>query len=367
VARAVRRALVLAARGAATTAPNPRVGAVVLAADGRALGEGWHERAGGPHAEVVALAAAGEAARGATLVVTLEPCAHTGRTPPCVDAVVAAGIRRVVACHRDPDPRTAGAGFARLAAAGVEVVTPVEVASAIEINLPFLVRHVLGRPAVTLKWAASLDGKIATASGESRWISGPAARRRALELREEHDAILVGSGTALADDPRLTRRLGRASGPILRIVLDRRLRLPPSARLLREPGPALVYTESGDAARAATLAAEGAEVVRLAAVEPVEVLADLARRGVQSVLVEGGAEVAASFLAAERWDRVVAFVAPRLLGGAGAPSPLGGVGRERLAAAGALARLSVRRRGADLEITGIRERCLRELSSSVAG
>ena len=355
----------LAGRGAATAAPNPKVGAVVLAADGRALGEGWHERAGGPHAEVVALAAAGESARGATLVVTLEPCAHTGRTAPCVDAVLAAGIRRVVACHRDPDPRTCGAGFARLAAAGVEVTSGAEAERAIELNLPYLVQRVLGRPAVTLKWAASLDGKIATAAGESRWITGPRARRRALELREEHDVILVGSGTVLADDPRLTRRLGRAPGPIVRVVLDRRLRLPASARLLRESGPLLVYTESEDVERGAPLAAAGAEIVTLARVEPGAVLADLARREVQSVLVEGGGEVAASFLETGLWDRAVAFVAPLLIGGARAPTPLGGAGSERLAAAAGVARLRVRRHGSDLELTGIRERCLRELSSSV--
>lgn len=364
-ARAAKRALTLARRGAATVAPNPKVGAVVLGADGRILGEGWHERAGGPHAEVVALRAAGEAARGSTLVVTLEPCAHTGRTPPCADAVIAAGVARVVASHRDPDPRTRGAGFARLRAAGVEVEIGPGAQEAIELNLPYLVQRIYGRPAVTLKWAASLDGKTATSAGESRWITGEAARRRALELREEHDAILVGSGTALADDPRLTRRLGHASGPILRVVLDRRLRLPTTARMLREPGLVLVYTESGDEGRFRALAAAGAEVVRLAEIGATSVVADLASRGVQSVLVEGGGEVAASFLAAELWDRVVAFVAPLLIGGTKAATPLGGVGQERLAAAGGIATLRVRRRGSDLEITGIRERCLRDLSSSV--
>jgi diaminohydroxyphosphoribosylaminopyrimidine deaminase/5-amino-6-(5-phosphoribosylamino)uracil reductase len=361
----MRRALALARRGSATVAPNPRVGAVVLSADGRRLGEGWHLRAGGPHAEIVALAAAGPAARGATLVVTLEPCAHFGRTPPCVDAILAAGICRVVAPHRDPDPRTAGAGFARLAAHGVELALGTSAREAIELNLPFLASHVFGRPAVTLKWAASLDGKIATAAGESRWISGERARRRALALREEHDAILVGSGTALADDPRLTRRLGRAPGAIARVVLDRRLRLPATARLLVEPGAVLVYTESRDVARAAELAAAGAEVVRLPAVTPRAVVEDLGRRGVQSVLVEGGGEVAASFFAEEIWDRVVAFVAASLIGGAAAPSPLAGAGVGRLAERGRLAAVTVRRLGDDVEIAGIREQCLLDLSSNV--
>jgi diaminohydroxyphosphoribosylaminopyrimidine deaminase/5-amino-6-(5-phosphoribosylamino)uracil reductase len=361
----MRRALALAARGRSTTAPNPRVGAVVLDADGVEVGAGWHRRAGEAHAEPLALAAAGAAARGGTLFVTLEPCAHHGRTPPCVDAVIAAGIARVVAAHRDPDPRTAGAGFARLRAAGVAVETGPGARAAIELNLPYLVSRVLGRPAVTLKWAASLDGRIATAAGESRWVTGEGARRAALELREEHDAILVGSGTVLADDPRLTRRLRRSAGPILRVVLDRRLRTPATARLFDEPGPVLVYTAAVDRERARAIVARGAEVVSLGAVEPAAVLADLAGRGVQSVLVEGGGAAAGAFHDAGLWDRVVAFTAPRLIGGASSPAPVGGAGIGKLEAAEPLARVRVRRRGTDVEITGIRAGCLRELSSSV--
>jgi len=362
----MRRALALAARGRFTTAPNPRVGAV-LVRDGRVVGEGFHRRAGEPHAEVHALAGAGEAARGGTLYVTLEPCAHFGRTPPCVDALLAAGVARVVASHRDPNPATAGKGFERLRAAGVEVETGAGAEAAIALNLPFLASQLLARPAVTLKWAASLDGRIATAAGESQWITGARARRSALELREEHDAVLVGIGTLLADDPRLTRRLGLAGSPNLRAVLDRRLRSPAAARLFAESGPALVYTESADAARAAALERRGAEVVRLAAVTPAAVLADLRARGCQSLLVEGGAGAAGAFLDAGLWDRVVAFVAPLLLGGEGSRAALGGAGVARLAEAGRLARLEPARRGQDLMLTGVNRECLRALSSSVAG
>jgi diaminohydroxyphosphoribosylaminopyrimidine deaminase/5-amino-6-(5-phosphoribosylamino)uracil reductase len=340
------------------------VGAV-LVAGGRVVGEGWHRRAGEPHAEVLALAAAGARAAGATLYVNLEPCSHQGRTPPCVDALLAAGVGRVVACHRDPNPRVAGTGFARLRAAGVAVEVGALAEAAIELNLAFLVEQVLGRPAVTLKWAASLDGKIATVAGESRWLTGGRARRRALELREEHDAVLVGSGTVLADDPLLTRRLGRAAGPILRAIADRRLRTPPAAALLAEPGPVVVYTECDDAERRRALEQRGAEVVRLPRVSPAELLADLGRRGVQSLLVEGGGTLAAAWYEAASWDRVVAMLAPRLIGGAAAATPLDGAGVARLEHAGRLVRVAVHRAGEDVVVTGVRDACLRELSASV--
>jgi diaminohydroxyphosphoribosylaminopyrimidine deaminase/5-amino-6-(5-phosphoribosylamino)uracil reductase len=340
------------------------VGAVVVAG-GEVVGEGWHRRAGEPHAEVLALAAAGERARGATLHVTLEPCAHHGRTPPCADAVVAAGVRRVVACHRDPDARVGGRGFERLAAAGIELEVGRLAVEAIELNLAYLVTRVLGRPAVTLKWAASLDGRIATVSGESRWITGERARRAALELRETHDAILVGSGTLLADDPRLTRRLGRAGRPILRAVADRRLRTPAAARLFDEPGPAVVYTESTDAGRRAALERRGAEVVVLPAVDPAGMLADLAGRSVLGVLVEGGGRLAGAFFDAGLWDRVAAFAAPIVIGGEQAAPAVGGAGAASLAAAGRLAHVRRRRLGEDLLVTGIREECSRALFESV--
>ena len=397
----LRRALRLAERGRYGVAPNPMVGAVLVGADGVVVGEGWHRRAGGDHAEVEALAQAGARAHGATLYVTLEPCAHWGRTPPCADALVAAGVRRVVALQTDPDARTAGKGLAKLRAAGLAVTTAdvlgpggrrlAEVGA--RLNLRFLAPLVLGRPAVTLKWAMSLDGKIATVAGESRWISSPAARRWALALREEHDAIVVGSGTVLADDPRLDRRLGRAGGSFLRVVLDRRLRTPPTATLLGVAGPVLVYTAQGAggagsiidpeggagrpgagnleaqawAARRRALVAAGSEVVGLPSVDPAAVLAELHRRGVQSLLIEGGGEVHAAFVAAGLFDRVLALMAPRIVGGRTAPTAVGGAGEPVLAATPRLAETRVRRRGEDFILEGWREGCSRDLLSSAAG
>lgn len=361
------RALRLAARGRYTTHPNPMVGAVVVR-DGEVVGEGFHARPGGPHAEVEALREAGDAARGATVYVTLEPCAHHGRTPPCTDALLAAGVARMVACHRDPNPRVAGGGLARLAAAGVEVVHGPRAEDAVRLNLRYLVPALLGRPLVTLKWAMSLDGRIATAGGESQWITSPGARRHGLALREEHDAILVGSGTAVADDPRLNRRLGLAEGAITRVVMDRRLRLSPGARMLTLPGPVLVYTASDDAARRDALeAAAPAEVTvaRLPDITPAAVLADLHHRGVGSVLVEGGGEVAAAWVAAGLYDRVHAAVAPLLIGGRAAPGPLGGGGAATLSAAPRLDGVKLRRRGPDLLLSALRRGCLPELLSSV--
>lgn len=339
---------------------------MVVAGD-EVVGEGWHQEVGGLHAEVFALRAAGERARGATLYVTLEPCAHYGRTPPCAEAVIAAGIARVVACHRDPDPRVSGGGFERLRAAGIEVVSGMLAERAVELNWRFLIATTAGRPAVTLKWAMSLDGKIATATGESQWISSPRGRRWALAEREEHDALLAGIGTVLADDPRLDRRLGLAGKPNLRVVLDRRLRLPPSARLLTVPGEVLVFTSSTDRTARGALERRGATVLVLAEVEPAAVLAELGHRGVRSVLVEGGAAVAGAFAAAGLFDRVAVDCAPLLIGGKTAPGPLGGEGFSPLAAAPKLDRLRLERRGDDVILSGFRQGCLQGLCSSVAG
>lgn len=362
------QALRLAARGRYRTAPNPRVGAVVVR-DGEVVGAGYHRRAGGPHAEVVALDAAGDKARGGELFVTLEPCSHVGRTPPCADRVAAAGIRKVVACHRDPNPRVSGRGFERLRAAGVAVESGFLVERAVRLNWRFLTAEVVRRPAVTVKWAMSLDGRIATASGHSQWISSAAGRRWGLGQRELHDAILVGIGTSLADDPRLNRRLGRAPGEIVRVVLDRRLRQPPGARMFDLPGRVLVYTEvaAGEGRkRREALAGCGATVVSLEKVEPAAVLADLFDRGIRSVLVEGGAEIAGAFVGAGLFDRVAVDCAPLLIGGGKAPGPLGGAGSLNLDVAPRLDRLRVERRGEDVILSGFRDRCLPDLYASVA-
>ena len=332
------------------------VGALVVQGE-EIVGRGWHRRVGGPHAEVEALRAAGPRAKDATLYVTLEPCNHQGRTPPCVDAVLEAGIARVVACHQDPN-RVAAGGFERLRASGVEVEHGICADEAVRLNLRFLIPAVLGRPAVTLKWAMSLDGRIATAAGESQWISSPSGRRWGLAQREEHDAILVGSGTVLADDPRLDRRLGLAERPNVRVVLDRRLRTPPRARLFQVEGTVLIYTESSQALK-------GAETIRLPAVEPGAVLADLYQRGIRSVLVEGGGEVHASFVRSGLYDRVGIDCAPLLIGGRTAPGPLGGEGFPSLAEAARLERIETRHRGGDIILMGYRKGCLQELLSSV--
>jgi len=345
------------------------VGAVVVC-DGKVVGAAYHRRVGGPHAEVAALRQAGQRARGATLYVTLEPCAHHGRTPPCTEAVIAAGVGRVVACHRDPDPRVSGEGFARLEQAGIEVERDLLIDEAVYLNWRYLVATVLARPAVSLKWAMSLDGRTATATGESQWISSPAGRRWGLDQREEHDATLIGIGTALSDDPQLNRRLGRANRPNVRVVLDRRLRLPPTARLLDVAGEVLVYTESTPATAAETwqtLGNRGAQLISMPSVTPAAVLKDLYGRGVQSVLVEGGAQVASAFAEAGLFDRVAVDLAPLLIGGVDALGALGGNGFSPLADVPRLADLRVERRGGDVILKGFREQCLPDLYASVAG
>lgn len=374
------RCLELAEQGRFGVAPNPMVGSVVVDARGRTVGEGFHRKAGGPHGEIEALAGAREAGAnvaGGTVYVSLEPCCFHGKTPPCSDALLDAGVSRVVAIHRDPNPRVAGGGFRQLQGAGVAVASldPQDelVGRALELNWRFLVQQTQQRSAVTIKWAMSLDGRIATSTGQSQWISSPEGRDWALELREEHDAILVGSGTALADDPRLTRRLGHADGPILRVVLDRRLRLPAASRMLSEEGPVVVYSHKeapGDStrdARAATLRASGAEIVLLDDPSPAAVLSDLHRRGVQSLLVEGGAEILGAFVADGAFDRVAVCCAPLLIGGARAPGPVGGRGFEILDQSPRLTPFTHQSRGPDVVLTSFRDRCLRDLYESVAG
>lgn len=363
------RALQLAERGRYGVSPNPMVGAVVVRG-GRLVAQAFHARAGEPHAETAALRRAGRRAKGADLYVTLEPCAHFGRTPPCADAIVKAGVRRVIVASRDPNPLVRGKGLARLARGGVRVLwaDAARRRLAEEQNDKFRVWIGQGRPFVLAKWAAAVDGRIATAKGESRWITGVAARRRALLLREEHDAVLVGAGTVAADDPRLTRRLGvnRATAH-WRIVLDGRLRVSERARLFRRPSGCVVVTARPVSdPRARRLARRGVEVWSLPAsttglVDLRAMLARLAQRGVSSLLVEGGAETLATFFEAGLVDRVALFLAPRILGGEDAPGAVGGAGF-RLAATPRLEGVEVERVGKDWLITGRMSRRSRALS-----
>ncbi len=352
------RALALAARGRGMTSPNPMVGAVVVR-DGVVLAERFHERAGAPHAEAAALEAAGPAARGATLYVTLEPCNHVGRTPPCVAAILRAGVRRVVAAVRDPNPRVTGGGAAALAAAGLEVSLGCLEAEARELNQAFFTVATRQRPHVTAKWAMTLDGKIAAHDRRSQWITGPAARREAHRLRSESDAIVVGIGTVLADDPALTVRLGEPwPREPYRVVVDGRARLPLEAALLRTGTPARVLVAVGEeapAARVAGLASAGATVLQCKSREGRVDVSDLCARllglDVMAMLLEGGAALTGAFLQAGLVDRVAVFVAPKLLGGATAPSPAGGPGR-LLPEALRLGRLTARPVGEDWLLEG---------------
>lgn len=315
--RHMARALELAARGLWTTDPNPRVGCVI--ADGeRIIAEGWHERAGGPHAEAAALAVAGPAARGATAYVTLEPCSHHGRTPPCADALIAAGIGRVVYAMQDPNPRVRGGGIERLAAAGIAIEGGVLEPESRELNPGFISRMERHRPWVVVKLAASLDGGTALPDGESRWITGEAARMDVQKLRARSSAVMTGSGTVLRDDPRLDVRLPGATRQPLRVVLDSQLRISPQARIVGLPGKLLVLCAALDPERASALRSAGAEVVQVAAssggVDLAAALAYLGEREVNELLAECGAGLAGALLSAGLADELVLYLAPTLLG-----------------------------------------------------
>ncbi len=341
-------AIALARRGLGRTSPNPAVGAMVVRA-GKRVGRGWHRRAGGPHAEVFALREAGARARGATLYVTLEPCSHVGKTEPCVEVVLASGIRRVVVGTIDPNPRVQGRGIAKLRRAGVDVRVGVLAEECREIIENFEKHVTTGLPFVLLKLAATLDGRIATASGDSRWITGPAARRRAHQLRNRLDAVVVGSGTVLRDDPELTCRVRGGRDP-LRVVLDGRLRSPETARIFRkDPVRTWLYTRAQSSAKARRLAARGVVVRPGGGDRPGSlrrVLRDLARSGVQSVLLEGGATLAARALREGLVDRLGIFLAPKLLGG-DARAMLGPLGIEHVGDAFSVEILAIERVGPD--------------------
>jgi diaminohydroxyphosphoribosylaminopyrimidine deaminase / 5-amino-6-(5-phosphoribosylamino)uracil reductase len=338
--RWMRRVLALAARAAGETNPNPLVGCVVVRA-GRLVGKGHHVRAGAPHAEVLALAQAGALARGATLYVNLEPCAHQGRTPPCAPQVAAAGVSRVVVAHTDPNPLVSGRGLALLRRHGIAVTTGLLAAEARRLNERFLLPFRTGRPFVLLKAAITLDGKIATVTGDSKWITGPAARTQARRLRRLHDAVLVGIGTVLADDPLLLPQ-PPLSRPFQRVVLDARFRIPLTSRLVRSARrtPLVIAGLDVNPRKRQALEAAGATVltdsggrrgVRLA-----WLMRALERRGIRSLMVEGGSEVLGAFLAARLVDQVALFRAPLLLGGRDSLPAFGGRGPRRISQALAL-------------------------------
>jgi diaminohydroxyphosphoribosylaminopyrimidine deaminase / 5-amino-6-(5-phosphoribosylamino)uracil reductase len=313
----------LAERGRYTVAPNPLVGAVV-ARDGTVISEGWHARAGTDHAEVAALKSAGEKARGATMYVTMEPCNHHGRTPPCTDAVLRAGISRVVMGHLDPDPRMRGRSAEMLRRAGVEVELLDDPAFELQ-NEQFSHHMHTGRPFVHLKLAATLDGRIAAAGGDSRWVTGEAARLRAHQLRAEAGAVLVGAGTVRADDPQLTaRNLPEKPPPITRVVLDPRLTIGAESRLVKTAaeGPVLIFADA-DVLDRRELDAPGVEVVGAPSspwgLDLRFVLDELGRRGIRGVLVEGGGETAARFVEAGLADKLTLFYAPKFVGSGGVP------------------------------------------------
>lgn len=317
--RHMARALQLAKRGLYTTDPNPRVGCVIVR-DGRVVGEGWHARAGEPHAEIHALAAAGRQARGATAYITLEPCCHHGRTPPCSEALAKAGVARVLAAMPDPNPLVASQGIAELERAGIHVDIGLLQAESERLNPGFISRMTRGRPYLRVKLAVSLDGRTALANGESKWITGEAARADVQRLRARSSAILTGIGTVLADDPSLTVRDLDIGFQPLRVVLDGHLSMRADARMLSLPGKTLVVTAADDADQAEALARAGAEVLVLRAgrghVDLPELLRNLAAREVNELLVEAGATVCGNLLQVGLVDELVIYLAPHLLGNA---------------------------------------------------
>ncbi|REJ66455.1 MAG: bifunctional diaminohydroxyphosphoribosylaminopyrimidine deaminase/5-amino-6-(5-phosphoribosylamino)uracil reductase RibD [Planctomycetota bacterium] len=351
------RALQLAVRGEGSVEPNPMVGCV-LAREGEIVGEGWHTHFGGPHAEVAALETAGKAARGATAYVTLEPCCHQGKTPPCTEALIAAGVVRVVYALADPSPHVDGGGAAALRAAGVDVASRLLEKEARELCAPYLKRVTEGRPWIIAKWAMSLDGRLATRAGDSQWISGEESRAIVHGLRGRVDAVMVGRGTAVTDDPLLT---ARPPGPrtATRIVVDSTASLPLESQLVRtaSEGPVLVATgATADEAKVAALEAAGCEVFCAAgddrAARFALLLDELGRRKMTNVLVEGGAELLGSLFDARLVDEVHAFVAPKIIGGAEAPAAVGGRGVDLMSAATQLARPTITTTGDDVYVRG---------------
>ena len=355
------RAISLARNGLGRTSPNPLVGAVIVR-DGRIVAEGWHRKAGTPHAEIHALNMAGELARGATVYVSLEPCAHYGRTGPCARALVEAGVSRVVVAMTDPNPKVAGKGIAILQEAGIEVTTGVLEQEARQLNEVFLKWMTTGLPFVALKTAMTLDGKIATAAGQSQWITNEASRYETHRLRDVYDGILVGINTALADNPALTTRLKEYPGrnPV-RIVVDSRARLPLESKLVTDGAARTIVavTAGAPADRLEALRSAGAEVIVAGSGDQVDMhslMEQLGAMKISSVLVEGGGSVNFSLLQAGLVDRVYAFIAPKLVGGRDALTPVEGEGFQELDRAVELENIQLRQLGSDVLLTGIVKR-----------
>ena len=344
----MRSCLELARQGLGSVEPNPMVGAIV-ARGGKVIAEGWHRRFGGPHAEADALGRAGARARGATLYVTLEPCPHFGKTPPCTDRILEAGVREVVAAVRDPNPIVNGKGLQILRRRGLKVRTGTLEKEAVHLNRGFFKAHRFGLPYVAAKWAMTLDGKIATRTGDSRWVSGDEARGWVRGLRDDYQAILVGANTALRDDPGLR---GGKRDPI-RIVLDSNARLPLDSQLVRtakERRTIVAVTDSAPAAKLRKLERAGVQVIRLEAIELRVVFEELARSGIHSILVEGGGEVHASLFESGLADEVLVVVAPKIAGGRDAVTPVEGEGLSKMAEALKLKDIRVERLGNDVLI-----------------
>ena len=358
------QAIALAKGVLGSTSPNPAVGAVVVS-DGKVAGRGATMPPGQSHAEIVALGEAGDRARGSSLYVTLEPCCHWGRTPPCTRAIIEAGVSHVIVAATDPNPLVAGGGIAELSAAGIAVsVLPSgseEAEQARALYEAFAKHITTGLPFSTAKFAMSLDGKIATRTGDSKWVTGPEARRLVQDLRRETDAVMVGANTVLADDPQLTAR-GDDNLPLsrqpIRVTLDSHCRMPLESQLLRQPGRTLVYTtHAAPASNVRALESQGAEVVPVGSTDaglvcPADVLSDLGRREVVNLLVEGGGKILGSLFDDGLVDKVHAFIAPVIIGGIEAASPVEGTGPELMAHALRLERTSIRPVGADWLITG---------------
>lgn len=363
----MRLALRLAAQGLGRTSPNPAVGAVLVTPDGVVVGEGYHRKAGLPHAEVEALAVAGEKAKGATLYVNLEPCSHHGRTPPCADAIIRSGVAKVHFSIYDPNPLVSGRGGEMLRQAGIEVTAGLLAADAARLNEAFI-KHVTTKlPFVTLKSAMTLDGKIATVTGDSKWITGEDARRFVHRLRDQVDVVMVGVGTVLADDPLLTTRLNSKSAHHpLRVIVDSHGRTPLNARVLTNPAkpPLIAVTREAQERRIADLRRAGAVVTVLpndsdGRVDLTALLSRLGQQGLISVLIEGGGRLAASALNAGVVDRVLSFIAPKIVGGDG-PTPVSGHGVKVMGEAITLTPPRIRRFGQDVLLESYVRRCLRK-------